>query len=67
MQEARNDIRNHAGAKGATHVALQTNNSDSKIGMWASRVEVTLGGVAYRCGPNGPVITPAPTLTSAQN
>jgi hypothetical protein len=49
VQEARNDIRNKAAAIGATHVELQTNNSEKKSGAWETSVQVTLAGVAYRC------------------
>jgi hypothetical protein len=47
-QEARNDIRNKAAAKGATHVELQTNNAEEKSGAWATSIQVTLTG-AYHC------------------
>lgn len=65
-QEARNDIRNKAAAKGATHVVLQTNNSEEKSGAWATSIQVTLTGVAYQCeGVEEPASTVAAQASTA--
>lgn len=49
MLGARSDLRNRAGAKGASHVVLETNNSRRVTGDWEPGVEILLGGRAVRC------------------
>jgi hypothetical protein len=52
MVGARNDLRNRAGAKGATHVVLETNNNRAVMGNWGRGIEVLLGGRALKCPAN---------------